>query len=65
MEEFQLYEIAKDPREQNDLAGSMPEKLAKMKKTLFEVWNNIEAEGPKQWWHDGKEKPARGSTVAY
>ncbi|MGB7343344.1 MAG: sulfatase-like hydrolase/transferase [Pirellulaceae bacterium] len=65
MDEFQLFQIEEDPREQNDLATSKPDKLAEMKKTLFQVWADIEAEGPKEWWRDVKIKPRRGSTVPY
>lgn len=65
METFALFQIEKDPREQNDLAEEMPEKLAEMKKKLFEVWADIETEGPKQWWRNPKNKPRRGSKVAY
>lgn len=59
---FQLYEIEKDWKEQNDLASSHPEKLAEMKAQFMEVWKGIEAEGPRDWWEnappDGK-KPNR------
>lgn len=65
MEEFELFQIEKDPREQNDLAESMPEKLAEMKKTLFQVWADIESEGPKEWWHNPMIRPRRESKVAY
>lgn len=65
MEEFELFQIEEDPREQNDLATSMPEKLSEMKKTLFQVWADIENEGPKEWWHNPKIRPRRGSKVAY
>lgn len=65
MEEFELFQIEIDPREQNDLAESRPEKLTAMKKTLFQVWADIEAEGPKEWWHNPKIKPRRGSKIAY
>lgn len=65
MEEFQLFEIDKDPREENDLAEAMPDKLDEMKQTLFQVWADIEEEGPKQWWHDPKIRPRRGSKVGY
>ncbi|MHC2066089.1 sulfatase-like hydrolase/transferase [Bremerella sp. T1] len=65
MEEFQLFEIEKDPREENDLAEAMPDKLDEMKQTLFQVWADIEEEGPKQWWHDPKIRPRRGSKVGY
>lgn len=65
MEEFQLFQIEKDPREGHNLAESMPERLEEMKVTLFQVWADIEEEGPRQWWHDPKIRPRRGSKVGY
>ena len=35
--EFQLYEIQKDWKEENDLAAKMPEKTGEMKTTLLEI----------------------------
>ncbi|MEM0896333.1 MAG: sulfatase-like hydrolase/transferase [Verrucomicrobiota bacterium] len=51
-ENFQLYQIRKDWQERNDLAAEKPAKLEAMKKTFFEVWNGIEAEGPRDWWEN-------------
>jgi arylsulfatase A len=48
--EFQLYEIEKDWQETTNLAKEKPEKLAEMKKKFMEVWRDIEAEGPREWW---------------
>ena len=50
LEKFQLYLIAKDWKEENDLAAEMPEKLAEMKAKFLEVWKGVENEGPKEWW---------------
>ncbi|WP_182869146.1 sulfatase-like hydrolase/transferase [Rhodopirellula sp. JC639] len=50
LERFQLYQIAKDWKEENDLADEMPEKLAEMKAKFMEVWEGVENEGPKEWW---------------
>ena len=47
---FQLYEISKDWKEENDLASAMPEKLAQMKATFLKVWEGVEKEGPSEWW---------------
>lgn len=63
--EFQLFEIQKDWKEENDLAATMPEKTEEMKKTLFEVWEKIEAEGPKEWWLNERQKPSKGGTLSY
>ena len=62
---FQLFQIQKDWKEENDLAAKMPEKTEQMKKTLFEVWKNIEEEGPKEWWLNERQKPMRGATLNY
>ncbi|TWT84113.1 Arylsulfatase [Planctomycetes bacterium CA13] len=60
LQNFQLYEIRKDWKEENDLAEQMPEKLAQMKEKFIEVWEGVEKEGPSEWWRDqpdgGKKK---------
>lgn len=65
LEQFELFEIAEDPQEANDLAQAMPEKLDEMKASLFKVWSGIQSEGPRDWWEGFKGKPRRGSTVPY
>jgi len=50
--EFQLYQIEEDWKEENDLAASHPNKLASMKEKFLEVWNDVEAEGPSEWWEN-------------
>ena len=62
---FQLFEIQKDWKEEHDLAASMPEKTNAMKVQLFEVWKQIESEGPDHWWKDERQKPVRGGKVNY
>jgi arylsulfatase A-like enzyme len=62
---FQLFEIQKDWKEENDLAATMPEKTEEMKKTLFKVWQDIENEGPKEWWLKERQKPTKGSKLNY
>lgn len=62
---FQLFEIQKDWKEEHDLSASMPDKTAEMKNKLFEVWKDIEAEGPDEWWKNERQKPARGGKVNY
>lgn len=62
---FQLFEIQKDWKEENDLAATMPEKTEEMKNTLFKVWKNIEAEGPKEWWLNERQKPMKGAKLSY
>ena len=62
---FQLFEIQKDWKEENDLASAMPERTEVMKKTLFKVWKDIESEGPKEWWLNERQKPTRGAKLNY
>jgi arylsulfatase A len=50
LDKFQLYQIAQDPQEENNLATAMPEKLAQMKTKFMEVWAGVEKEGPSEWW---------------
>ena len=65
MTKFQLFEIQKDWKEENDLATKMPEKLEEMKKALFQVWQGIEKEGPKEWWLGERNKPTGKSKLNY
>ncbi|MEO1529602.1 MAG: sulfatase-like hydrolase/transferase [Planctomycetota bacterium] len=62
---FQLFRIQTDWKEENDLADSMPEKVDAMKKTLLAVWQEIEAEGPDEWWKNERQKPVRGGKMNY
>ena len=62
---FQLFEIQKDWKEENDLAATMPEKTGEMKDILFQVWKQIEAEGPKEWWLGEKNPSMKGATLNY
>ena len=62
---FQLYEIQKDWKEETDLSKKMPQRTESMKKQLFEVWRQIESEGPDEWWKNERQKPARGGKVNY
>jgi arylsulfatase A len=65
MDKFMLFEIQKDAKEATDLSAANPEKLEEMKKTLFEVWKGIEAEGPKEWWQGIREKKKPGAKLNY
>jgi arylsulfatase A len=47
---FELYNLAKDQKQQNDLADKERDKLETMKKTLFELHNDIIAEIPHWPW---------------
>ncbi|MDC0497355.1 sulfatase-like hydrolase/transferase [bacterium] len=61
LNKFQLYEIQKDWQETNDLATKMPEKTEEMKDTLLELWAEVEAEGPSEWWKTERNKPKKGT----
>jgi len=50
LEKFQLYKIEEDWKEEKDLASKMPEKLAFMKTALLKVHDEVEKEGPSEWW---------------
>jgi len=65
MDAFLLFNIQADPKEENDLSGSMPEKLDEMKKVLTELWANIETEGPSEWWLNERQKPKGFSKLNY
>ncbi|HAD21816.1 MAG TPA: N-acetylgalactosamine-6-sulfatase [Opitutae bacterium] len=65
MDQFMLFEIQKDWKEEDDLATKMPEKLEEMKKELFKVWKDIEAEGPQEWWLGERNKPMKGAKLNY
>ena len=43
----------------------MPEKTEEMKRALFRVWKDIEAEGPKGWWLGERAKPMKGGKLNY
>ncbi|MCM2369800.1 sulfatase-like hydrolase/transferase [Aporhodopirellula aestuarii] len=62
---FQLYDIEKDWKEENDLATKMPEKTEEMKRILLQVWHDIEEEGPNEWWENERQAPSRGATLNY
>ncbi|GAA4444369.1 sulfatase-like hydrolase/transferase [Novipirellula rosea] len=63
--EFQLFEIQKDWKEENDLSAKMPEKTEEMKNVLFKLWADIEEEGPNEWWENERQKPAKGGKLSY
>ncbi|MEM7396730.1 MAG: sulfatase-like hydrolase/transferase, partial [Verrucomicrobiota bacterium] len=62
---FQLYEIQKDWKEENDMAAERPEKTEEMKKVLLKHWAEIESEGPSEWWKKERQKPTKGATLNY
>src|SRR5581483_3973574 len=43
---FELYNLGRDEREETDLAGDEPQKLAEMKAALVKLNTEIESEGP-------------------
>ncbi len=40
----------------------MPEKTEEMKNILLELWADIKAEGPSEWWENETQKPKRGGS---
>ncbi|QDV66017.1 sulfatase family protein [Crateriforma conspicua] len=62
---FQLYQIDEDWKEENDLSDRYPGKTEEMKEALFRVWEQIETEGPDQWWKNERQAPVRGGKVNY
>lgn len=65
MDTFELYEIQKDWKEEHDLAGKMPEKTAEMRAALLKLWNEIETEGPKEWWHRETDGTKKAKGISY
>jgi len=55
LEEYQLYQIVEDWKEENNVAETYPEKLAELKAEFLEVWNGVEEEGPNEWWEKEPE----------
>ncbi|RAJ15965.1 sulfatase-like protein [Arenibacter echinorum] len=43
---FELYDLSKDPEQQNDLGSSEPEMVDKLKPLMLEQWIEIRDEGP-------------------
>lgn len=58
---FEMYNIAKDPRETSNLATAEPEVFAKLKKQLIEHDAAVLKEGPDWWKDDVKRSPRRSS----
>ncbi len=50
MTRFELYNLAEDIAERNNLADSRPDRLEAMKRILVTLHNQIDKEGPK--WKD-------------
>jgi arylsulfatase A-like enzyme len=62
---FQLYNIREDMKEEHDMAAKMPEKTDELKKIIIELWADIEAEGPSEWWEKDRQKPSKGGKLSY
>jgi len=64
---FELYNLAKDPKETYDLAQKEPAKLAEMQQELRKLNSEIEAEGP-DWWknynHGGRGQGGKNQKAA-
>jgi len=42
----ELYNVAKDIAQENDLADAHPDRLAEMAKQMGVIWQEVQAEGP-------------------
>lgn len=60
---FELYNIAKDPQETNDLAASEPQRFAELKQRLIDYDASVLAEGPDWWKEDAQEAQRPVKTV--
>jgi len=49
LDRFEMYDIAKDPKEEQDIAGRDPKRFSALKAKLTKLHTEIEAEGP-DWW---------------
>jgi arylsulfatase A-like enzyme len=65
MTSFELYEIQKDWKEENNLAGKMPAKVREMREAMLELWREIEAEGPKEWWRSDPRAKKKAEGLTY
>ena len=54
--QFQLYEIEKDWQEKGEVSADHPAVFDRMKKKLIEVHQQVEEEGPNDWW---EKEPVR------
>lgn len=55
---FELYNLAEDPKESQELSAREPQRLGAMKQKLIALNREIEAEGP-DWWKRLSEDGAR------
>jgi arylsulfatase A-like enzyme len=65
LETFELYNIPADISEENNLAAKMPEKTEEMKAILLDLWADIVAEGPNEWWESEKQRSRFGGKLSY
>jgi arylsulfatase A len=57
---FELYDLSKDPSQQNDLSAKMPEKLDQLKRLYVKRFKEVHQESP-AW----ENLPPYGSMKAY
>lgn len=65
MDVLLLFNVVDDPAETKNLAETFPEKYYEIKQKLFEVWDDIQAEGPGEWWLDPNNPIRKGYKLAY
>lgn len=59
---FELYNIAKDPHETENLAESEPKRFAELRQRLIDHDASVLKEGPDWWKNDVKKPSRRGKT---
>ena len=52
LDQFQLYEIEKDWQEKSEVSAEYPEIFERLKKKLIDVHQQVEEEGPSEWWEN-------------
>ena len=52
-------------KEETNLAGTMPDKAKEMQAALFKLWNEIETEGPNEWWLKDSESKSKSGGPNY
>lgn len=56
---FELYNLAADEREQNELSEKEPARFEELKKTLLAMDAEVKAEGPDWWKQDTADRPRK------
>ena len=60
LEQFELYNIQRDPQETRNLSGDHPDRFAELKQALIEQDRDVLEEGPDWWKNDRKPRSRSG-----